>query len=572
MNLRNLPQNLGVKIAVLLLIALTPVGLIAVWQTNKVTQITVATAETALINQTINDAREQSQAVQNAFGMAKTLGTAVVALLDNPLACAKIMSTLVDQRGVVSRARFINLNGAVTCTSALDTENSIPISRVQDMIDDPKERVYWSVPSDQSHSSDLSVETPIFSDDQLIGYLSLSLLPDIYAFKNLPQDQKKPDFLLTFNDSGQILTANTSPMEIAPRLPANQTFKDLFGTDAQVFADRSQFGDDFIYTVAPLMSDAVYSMAIWPNDRITLRSERIRRLALVFPLLMVLVSICVAFLAVHRLVIRHVDDLRQKMQRFAEGEREFPTTPEIPAPSEIREIEETFADMAEQITHEEAENENRIHEKNVLLKEVHHRVKNNLQLIVSIINLQMRKLHSQEGKQALKRIQDRVMGLAMVHGKLYETPSLSKVRADALLREIVDKLYVLGETADATIDLTMNLDEVSLYPDQAVPFSLLSAEAVTNALKYIGTPTNDQNMWLSITLDVADDGENIQLIIANSVPAQPNTTTTEEGTGLGTQLISAFVSQLEAQSSITDNGDKYALAISFKKQAFQADT
>ena len=108
--------------------------------------------------------------------------------------------------------------------------------------------------------------------------------------------------------------------------------------------------------------------------------------------------------------------------------------------------------MITSVLHDEAMLEDSVHQKDVLLLEVHHRVKNNLQLIASIMNLQIRKSINPEARVMLRNLHDRVMSLATVHRELYQTSGLVDVRADELLESIVSQVLRMGARTEQPID------------------------------------------------------------------------------------------------------------------------
>ncbi|KAG1715362.1 putative sensor histidine kinase pdtaS [Nymphon striatum] len=137
----------------------------------------------------------------------------------------------------------------------------------------------------------------------------------------------------------------------------------------------------------------------------------------------------------------------------------------------------TWQLLAESVLRDEADLHNAIHEKTVLLKEVHHRVKNNLQLIASILNMKMRKSKTPDIKAALNDIQQRVMSIARVHQKLYETSTEERVRADELLNSIVSQILDAAMLDKGEIQITQTYDPMVVYPDQAVPLTLAVSRA-----------------------------------------------------------------------------------------------
>jgi len=569
MSLHDLHKNLSVKITTLLLIALLPIGLIAIWQTNKAVLVAEAAAETALLNSTISHAKAQAQVFQRAFGAASALGAG--AALNSQADCVEIFEDYLASHTQFVAVRYVGVDGTTNCavhSAAADARlDNHPVT----LPSEPRERVFWSSPIGTNAKPYLMLQAPIIAEGALQGYVSLALHPEALAIQYDTGVGVPPTYFLSFNETGQILATGERLDSIMPQLPGNVALEDLAGNQPIVFHDQSISQQNYIYTVVPILSRSIYALAIWDIERITGGANTIRRSALVFPLLMLVISIGVAYFAVHRLVIRHIEELRQKMQRFSKGERNIDLRISDQASAEFHDIGATFAEMALQITHDEAQTEIALHEKNVLLKEIHHRVKNNLQLIVSIINMQTRKLSGSEAKHALKRVQDRVLGLSMVHGNLYQSPSLSKIDAGKLLSDLVNQLFVVGAAPDAKMVLQTDIGKVELYPDQAVPFSLLATEAVTNALKYVGKPSSESAPWINVTLKANAQTGTVRLVVANSTGPKTAIPEDEISTGLGAQLIEAFVSQLDAEVELNTDDSAYTLQVSFTKQAFDSD-
>ncbi len=243
-------------------------------------------------------------------------------------------------------------------------------------------------------------------------------------------------------------------------------------------------------------------------------------------------------------------------------------TPNASMPFEIRRIGEVWHDLADTVIRDEAELEGTIHDKTVLLKEVHHRVKNNLQLISSIINMKMRKLHAPEARRALKDLQLRVMSIASVHRSLYESEAHGQVRADQLIRYIVQMSYENGLEKSSGVILDYDLEEVGLYPDQALPLSLLAAEAATNAVKYLGVP-NDGPARVRVHLERMSDGR-AQFLLQNT-KGKPLYDVETEGSGLGTSLINAFAAQIGGKVEISETEEAYQISIEFSIQEFEPE-
>lgn len=135
--------------------------------------------------------------------------------------------------------------------------------------------------------------------------------------------------------------------------------------------------------------------------------------------------------------------------------------------------------------------EERIHEKDTLLQEVHHRVKNNLQTVSSLLSLQSRGIEDEKVKNLIKSSQNRVIAMAMVHEMLYMREDLSKIDYKSYVEELSEYLVKSVKGADSNVSVNITIPQIELGIDTAIPLGLLINEALTNALKY-GIKGNDQ--------------------------------------------------------------------------------
>jgi len=128
--------------------------------------------------------------------------------------------------------------------------------------------------------------------------------------------------------------------------------------------------------------------------------------------------------------------------------------------------------------------EQQINEKETLLREVHHRVKNNLQTVSSLLSLQSRSIDDPKVKSLIKSSQNRVISMAMVHEMLYMRNDLSKIEYKSYVQELSEYLVKSVKGTDNNITLNIDVPEIQLGIDTAIPLGLLINEAITNALKY----------------------------------------------------------------------------------------
>jgi PAS domain S-box-containing protein len=186
-----------------------------------------------------------------------------------------------------------------------------------------------------------------------------------------------------------------------------------------------------------------------------------------------------------------------------------------------------------------------LEEKEALLKEVHHRVKNNLQVVTSLLALQAQREHRPEVLTALRETQGRVRAMALLHETLYRSPSLSRVSLASYLEAIGAQL-ARSYLTEAAPRLTVQVDDVALPIDQAMPCGLLVSELVTNAFKHaFGAGAGG-----SIVVAATRDGEAVVLSVSDDgvgLPAEVDLTTTPS---LGLRLVRRLTDQLNGELTI----------------------
>lgn len=200
-------------------------------------------------------------------------------------------------------------------------------------------------------------------------------------------------------------------------------------------------------------------------------------------------------------------------------------------------------------------------EKEVLLKEVHHRVKNNLQIISSILNLQTSFSNDPKVNEILKESQNRVKSMAYLHESLYQNKNFTFINFSDYLINLSKNLVHSYYFSAGTVDLSLNVDKVDLNLDQAIPCGLIVNELLTNAVKY-AFPDATKSSRISVT--VTEDKGEVEIIVADNGIGLPKNFDVNKTNTLGLQLVSTLTEQLDGELRVkNDNGAKFI--INFKK-------
>lgn len=544
-------------------LALLPIGLIAVMQTISVANKARENAATALLIRTEQAALQERMVIQRAFGAARGFAAAIPAISDDPQKCSAVFGTFLEQFKRYSFAGFVPTTGEMTCSSATRETDLSQAAGAVGTSENEKPGIEVITRTRTSGTAVVFVNQPVFSETTPIGVIRIAIpqraLDQVAALSK----QEALIDIITLNANGEVLTGSEGVKAALARMPAGFDLDDVPRYRSRTFRQDGPTGEERLYTLVPIEGGQLFVLGIWDPQIGVSRQVNSFLPAVFFPMMMWLVSLSVALLAIRRLVMRHIKSISTQMSRFTR-DRTLETGVKPPdMPSELLEIQSTFQSMAENILREEAELEDAIHQKSVLLKEVHHRVKNNLQLISSILNMQIRDADHEETKRVLRRMQTRVLGLATIHRDLYQTSNAGLVNVGALVREVVENTIEIRADGENGFTLEEDIEDVMLYPDQAVPMSLLAAEVATNAMKHGGI-SGPGKPWVKVSFR-ADDNGLCRLVFSNSLGGRTET----ESTGIGRKLIKAFAVQLGATVDVAFDDQSYTKTVEFEAAAFQ---
>ncbi len=182
-----------------------------------------------------------------------------------------------------------------------------------------------------------------------------------------------------------------------------------------------------------------------------------------------------------------------------------------------------------------------LQEKVVLLREVHHRVKNNLQIIISLVNLQMRQINDQWLKQVMAETQNRVRAMSFVHEKLYQSENLSHIDLSEYIRFLTAQLFAYYGIDSRKIRLDIDIGKTMVDINTAIPLGLIINELVSNALKH-AFPSDREG---TITISSRYDDKVLSLAIRDDGIGLPPDLDWKNPESLGLRLVNSLVDQLE---------------------------
>lgn len=207
--------------------------------------------------------------------------------------------------------------------------------------------------------------------------------------------------------------------------------------------------------------------------------------------------------------------------------------------------------------HAEEQIRTSLEEKEVLLKEIHHRVKNNMQIISSLLNLQSRSVKDENSLEILKESQNRVKSMAMIHESLYRTHNLARINFEKYIQNLVSGLFSSYGINPGTIKTKLDLDDVLLDIDTAIPCGLILNELVTNSLKHAFPKGREGEMNVVLS---QEDKNNMKIIVSDNGIGFPENIDFRNTESLGLQLVNTLVGQLKGEIKLEkDNGTKFSI-------------
>ena len=220
-----------------------------------------------------------------------------------------------------------------------------------------------------------------------------------------------------------------------------------------------------------------------------------------------------------------------------------------------------FEDITERKEYEKQLEES-IKEKEVLLKEVHHRVKNNMQVISSILNLQSSYIDDETALGILRESQDRIKSMSFVHESLYQSKTLSEVNFSEYIQNIARNLFHSYGRPEGGLTLDFDLEELYLNLDTSIPCGLIINEVVSNSLKYAFK--GREKGVIRIEFSKLADGK-LKLIVSDDGIGLPDNFDIENAESLGLQLVTTLVTQITGDLNIdSTNGTRFNIV--FKEQ------
>jgi two-component sensor histidine kinase len=270
------------------------------------------------------------------------------------------------------------------------------------------------------------------------------------------------------------------------------------------------------------------------------------------PILMISLAWAGIWFATERQVTQWIAYLRRISAAYRSGH--YSIRPQLEgAPREFRALGDNMSDMAEAIQDRDRKLRDALTQKSLLIREIHHRVKNNLQIVMSLLSLQTGQLKDPVAREALMQAQVRINALALVHRILHEIEDQTTIDLKRLLHELIHQITEGMRGDHAGIKVEENLVARDVSGEVAVPLALFAVEALTNIFKYAFATGQDG----VVKIDLAPAPHNkLKLSIADNGRGFVAGEATPRAGGIGTRLIRTFGTQIGGVSTLRSEPGK----------------
>ncbi|WP_169331811.1 sensor histidine kinase [Robiginitomaculum antarcticum] len=403
--------------------------------------------------------------------------------------------------------------------------------------------------ADSDYSSRLLLAYGQYQGEQLQRVLIIGLILDRLAQRADLSQIGKDAKLYMINSEGIILFGDDG---LARQMEANWIRETRASGEYQTeFTDET--GGKRSLVIIPSREKDIFVAVTAPASNIFRWSVLNPLSSILLPLFAWVFGFLAIWWSTERLILTHIRKLQRATLKFAEGDQTQRVGKLQNPPASIRTLGWTIDYMADEISARESELKDSLDEKETLLREIHHRVKNNLQIIISLLNIQERKVADPAGLAAVNETRNRINAIALVHRGLYESTDLRYVDMQTFLGRLVKELSVALACERKGIEVSVDATCDPMEADTAIPVALFVVETLTNSVKH-GIAKGGQvkirlvQQGIRVTVEVSDNGNGI---------------IGEMKAGTGQKLIKGFARQLGGTVEPMTDIDGYGTRLVF---------
>ena len=508
--------------------------------------------------QTDADFREENQARRTALELAaeRTAAAARARLENTSIAldalslemgdprCGERLEMMAQRLRIDQPVAIYSAGGQSTCETD-PTPTNVAAEAWFDRLRQGEAEVLYRAPAHWSPTPSLIVARRIQRplgrfDGAVVTLTPLSALQADVTDQALPEGAAAA---LTDADGRVLVASDPAAFDLAEGRTLNGWIDRARDGGDSAFLEKDRDGRRRVYTGAALVGRDVFVLLSAPD--IGLMSwARLNPIGiLLLPLFAWMVAFAAAMWMTERIVVRWLAYLRRIAVIFARGRFDVRPVQALRGPAEIRSLALALDNMADKIVKRDQSLTDSLEEKDALMREIHHRVKNNLQIISSLLSMQQRVLTDDAAKAALGDTRQRISALALIYRTLYQGDDIRHVDLRDFLGDLVGQLVVGEAMKGPLVTSSVIADSLIIDPDKLAPIALWVVEAVSNAHKHAFAGRGG-----TLSVVFAIEGDAGRLEVRDDGPSEHGA---GESTGVGRTLMTAFGRQLRGESSLS---------------------
>ena len=533
--------TIRVRLGVALALALAPVLLLGAGQSILAYQREAADRQRVLLAAAQRSAASARAQMESAAILLETLGPGAIGV-----DCSRRLSEIKHRLpGYANLIRFDRL-GRVACFAESVPADPERMERPWFRALDADGKRFVTFDPGVAYADESAVLMAIRAPDPQYGY---SVLAAVIPLTSLQPREADPSLrgeveVAIVDPEGRLLDA-TKKGGFPEGLAAWVTQATQKGSYLAYAKDRE--GVRRAYSVARLY-DNLFVILSAPSRGLFATAWLDPLSGIVFPLIAFVVALAAVFFAAERGVGRWIIYLQRVAAIYARGRFTVRPLQADRAPPEIRELAETLDHMAATIVARDASLHDSLAQKDALMREIHHRVKNNLQVISSLLSMQERALSDPGARQAMSDTRQRITALALIYRALYQGSDIKHVDLKPFLEELTGQLLAGDMSAHGSVRTEVRADRLVIDPDKLAPLALFAVEAVTNAQKHA---LSEQGGSLVVEFKV--NGPEAELAIRDDGGGRGSPPDPDAIKGVGRTLMNAFARQLRGLATLERN-------------------
>jgi two-component sensor histidine kinase len=548
--------SLRSRLIVVLALALLPAAALAIVESVRTYERATVLADRSLVSDAVLAAAKEQSILIEARRTIQTLALLPDILLKDEESCTETLRGIHTDGLNYFQLTIVRRDGMLVCSMpGADTERTLEDSPfLAAMNANPRFMVTRQLVESETGERLVALLAPIFDKDgKHVGQVAALLRVDRLESLLNADGSLQASFVAMLNGNGDVLAVKKVENVESGAIPDTAMLRRQMSADITFFTSTDPDRRTLNYALAPLVDNDVFLLIGTTRNHWHSGFAWRLAIAILAPLAMYAVALGVAWYAVDRLVLRHIDQLRRVVDLVERGRGS--TRARLPAntPGEIEVLADNMNDMLDAIDNRETALELALNEQKLLTKEVFHRVKNNLQIVSSLMSLQVRSAESDDSRRAILTARKRIQALSTVHEHLYRDDGIASVPLDTLVREIT---RTVQDGFDDTIPAIFDIEPIVTDPDRAIPLALLITEAVANAFEYAG----GSGSAVPVKISIGQDGPgNLKLVVANPTRTDKPVVLND---GLGMNLIRVLARQLRGTLNITQ-GELFRVELVF---------